>query len=158
MNLTHLNPQAEVNMVDVSTKSSTLRTATAEGFLYLNANALEDVMQANHRKGDVLTIAKIAGIQGAKQCANLIPLCHPLALSKVEVNITYEPEQGRIKVESLCKLQGVTGVEMEALTAVNVALLTLFDMVKAADPEMVMRDIKVLTKTGGKTGAWRHSQ
>lgn len=157
MSLTHLNAQSEVNMVDVSDKSSTLRTATAEGFIYLNAQALEDVMQANHRKGDVLTIAKIAGIQGAKQCASLIPLCHPLALSKVEVNITCEPEQGRIKVDSLCKLQGVTGVEMEALTAVNIALLTLFDMVKAADPAMVMRDIKVISKTGGKTGAWRHT-
>lgn len=156
MSLTHLTAQGEVNMVDVSGKTASLREAVAQGYLYLNAQALDDVMQANHKKGDVITIAKIAGIQGAKQCANLIPLCHPLALSKVAVDITCQPEHGRIQVTSRCVLTGVTGVEMEALTAVQVALLTLFDMVKAVDPAMTIGDVKVLEKIGGKSGHWTH--
>ncbi|MCP3428210.1 cyclic pyranopterin monophosphate synthase MoaC [Opacimonas viscosa] len=156
MTLTHIDANAQVNMVDVTDKSPTVRSAYAEGYLDLSPAALAQVMQANNKKGDVLTIAKIAGIQGAKQCANLIPLCHPLALSKVEVNISCLPESSCIHVTSMCKLTGVTGVEMEALTAVQIALLTLFDMTKAVDPAMTMRGIRVLQKIGGKTGTWHH--
>ena len=156
MALTHIDADAQVNMVDVTDKTPSVRIARAEGYLHLSAVALEQVMQANNKKGDVLTIAKIAGIQGAKQCANLIPLCHPLALSKIEVNIACLPEHSCIHVTSMCKLTGVTGVEMEALTAVQIALLTLFDMTKAVDPAMTMRGIRVMEKHGGKSGEWHH--
>ena len=111
---------------------------------------------STNKKGDVLTTAKIAGIQAAKKCADLIPLCHPLALSKIDVVIEAQPDSQRIYVQSMCKLTGKTGVEMEALTAVSVTALTLFDMCKAADPCMEIRDIRVVEKTGGKTGHWRN--
>lgn len=154
--LSHLNEQHEVNMVDVAGKDTTVRIATAEGYINMCSDALQQVELANNKKGDVLTIAKIAGIQAAKRCSDLIPLCHPLALSKVDVQTELQLDQGRIRVQAMCKLEGKTGVEMEALTAVNVALLTLFDMCKAADPAMTMSGIKVLRKQGGKTGDWQH--
>lgn len=153
--LTHLNQQGEANMVDVTDKRETVRTAQAQGYIYMSAAALQQVVEHSNNKGDVLTTAKIAGIQAAKKCADLIPLCHPLALSKIDLNFELEPEFKRIRVTSLCKLTGKTGVEMEALTAVSVACLTLFDMCKAADPSMQIQDIKVLAKTGGKTGHWQ---
>ena len=145
-------------MVDVSDKSESTRVAVAEGYLYLNEAALSEVVSANNKKGDVLTIAKIAGIQAAKQTANLIPLCHPLALTKVDVQVEIQAPKQRIRVEAMCKLVGKTGVEMEALTAVQVTTLTLFDMCKAVDPAMRIEGVKVLTKTGGKTGDWQHPE
>lgn len=150
----HLNAGGEANMVDVSDKDVTKREATAEGFLYVNDDVITQISEAKIAKGDVFAVARVAGIQGAKRCSDLIPLCHPLALSKVDVNFEIEPDQSRIRATCFCKLSGKTGVEMEALTGVNVALLTLFDMCKAIDPTMRLEGIKVLEKKGGKTGHW----
>ena len=141
-------------MVDVSDKDVTKREATAEGYLYVNDDVITQISEAKIAKGDVFAVARVAGIQGAKRCSDLIPLCHPLALSKVDVNFEIEPAQSRIRATCFCKLSGKTGVEMEALTGVNVALLTLFDMCKAIDPAMRLDGIKVLEKKGGKTGHW----
>jgi len=151
----HLNAGGEANMVDVSDKDVTKREATAEGYLYVNDNVITQISEAKIAKGDVFAVARVAGIQGAKRCSDLIPLCHPLALSKVDVNFEIEPDQSRIRATCFCKLSGKTGVEMEALTGVNVALLTLFDMCKAIDPAMRLDGIKVLEKKGGKTGYWK---
>ena len=150
----HLNAGGEANMADVCDKDVTKREATAEGFLYVNDDVITQISEAKIAKGDVFAVARVAGIQGAKRCSDLIPLCHPLALSKVDVNFEIEPAQSRIRATCFCKLSGKTGVEMEALTGVNVALLTLFDMCKAIDPAMRLDGIKVLEKKGGKTGHW----
>ncbi|KMT66131.1 cyclic pyranopterin monophosphate synthase MoaC [Catenovulum maritimum] len=155
MALTHLNSQGEANMVDVSAKSITARTATAEAYIYMSEATLELIQSGGHAKGDVFAVARIAGIQAAKKCSDLIPLCHPLMLSKVQVDFDVELVNKRVRIETLCKLAGQTGVEMEALTAASVAALTLFDMCKAVDPEMEITGIKVLTKAGGKTGDWQ---
>jgi len=153
----HLNTGGEANMVDVSEKATIVRQATAEGYLYTNASVLTQISDAKIAKGDVFAVARVAGIQGAKRCADLIPLCHPLALSKVDIGFQVEPENGRIKATCFCKLSGKTGVEMEALTGVNIALLTLFDMCKAIDPAMHIEGVKVLEKVGGKTGHWQNT-
>ena len=150
----HLNTQGEANMVDVSDKVDTKREATAQGFIYVSDAVIAQISDATIAKGDVFAVARVAGIQGAKRCSDLIPLCHPLALSKVDINFDIEAEKGRIKATCYCKLAGKTGVEMEALTGVNVALLTLFDMCKAIDPGMTLSDIRVVEKKGGKTGHW----
>lgn len=152
--LSHLNQQGEANMVDVTEKAMTSRTATAQGFIKMNRATFELITTGKHKKGDVFAVARIAGIQGAKKCSDLIPLCHPLMLSKVQIDFTIDEENSQIKVSSLCRLTGQTGVEMEALTAVSVACLTLFDMCKAADPAMEIYGIKVLSKEGGKSGQW----
>lgn len=156
MGLSHVNRQGEANMVDVSDKAVTAREAIAQGTLLLSKEAFAEVSENRAAKGDVLAAARIAGIQGAKQCANLIPLCHPLALSKVDITFEFDAVTPSIVVQCRCKLKGQTGVEMEALTGVNVALLTLFDMCKAVDPNMTMTGIHVLEKRGGKTGDWQH--
>ena len=153
--LSHLNPQGEANMVDVTEKAMTSRTATAQGFIQMNRATFELISTGKHKKGDVFAVARIAGIQAAKKCSDLIPLCHPLMLSKVQVDFTLDDKNSQVKVTSLCRLTGQTGVEMEALTAVAVACLTLFDMCKAADPAMEINGIKVLTKEGGKSGHWQ---
>ncbi len=153
--LSHLNQQGEANMVDVTEKAMTSRTATAQGFIKMNRTTFELITTGKHKKGDVFAVARIAGIQAAKKCSDLIPLCHPLMLSKVQVDFTLDTEKSLVKVISLCRLTGQTGVEMEALTAVSVACLTLFDMCKAADPAMEISGIKVLTKEGGKSGHWQ---
>lgn len=153
--LSHLNEQGQANMVDVTNKSSTFREAKAVGYVNMRPKTLELITQGKHAKGDVFAVARIAGIQAAKKCADLIPLCHPLLLTKIHVSFFPEPENNRVKIESLCKLSGQTGVEMEALTAVSVAALTLFDMCKAVDPLMVISDIGVEHKKGGKSGDWQ---
>ncbi len=150
----HLDQHGKANMVDVSDKSQTSRSAIAEAYVTLSVRAFELIMQNQIAKGDVFSVARVAGIQAAKQCANLIPLCHPLMLSKVDVNFE-ATETREIRITCLCKLNGKTGVEMEALTGVSVAALTLFDMCKAVDPEMIIHSIKVLEKNGGKTGEWK---
>lgn len=151
----HLNAGGEANMVDVSDKAVTQREATAEGYIYVSQSVITQISEATIAKGDVFAVARIAGIQGAKKCSDLIPLCHPLALSKVDVNFDIDKAQHRIKATCYCKLSGKTGVEMEALTGVNVALLTLFDMCKAIDPGMHIEGVRVLEKKGGKTGHWK---
>ncbi len=149
---THINSQGEANMVDVSEKTVTARTARAEAYIYMLPETLTKILEGNHHKGDVFAVARIAGIQAAKQTSNLIPLCHPLMLSKVKVEFEPQPEHNRIRIESLCKLAGQTGVEMEALTAASVTALTLFDMCKAVDKAMEITGIRVLEKEGGKSG------
>ena len=124
--LSHINNAGEASMVDVSGKALTTRIATAEGYVRMQAQTLALIRDGGHTKGDVCATARIAGIQAAKRCADLIPLCHPLMLSKVQVDFELQPEQNRVRIEAKCKLDGKTGVEMEALTAVSVAALTLY--------------------------------
>jgi cyclic pyranopterin monophosphate synthase len=155
--LTHLNSQGEANMVDVTEKPVTSRTARAEGFIRMNEATLKLITERKHAKGDVFAVARVAGIQAAKKCSELIPLCHPLMLSKVQVDFDTDAGNNQVRITSLCRLTGQTGVEMEALTAVSVAALTLFDMCKAVDLEMEIHGIKVLEKQGGKTGHWQRS-
>lgn len=152
--LTHLNQQGEANMVDVTTKAMTSRTAIAEGFISMSPETISLIDKGEHKKGDVFAVARIAGIQAAKKCSDLIPLCHPLMLSKVQVDFSVDHINNHVRVETLCRLTGQTGVEMEALTAASVACLTLFDMCKAVDPLMEIHGIKVLSKAGGKSGDW----
>ena len=156
MALTHINSKGEASMVDVSDKKATQRVAIAEGYVSMQTATLDLIEGGGHAKGDVIAVARIAGIQAAKRCSDLIPLCHPLALSKVQVDFYIEREHQRIRIRSLCKLTGQTGVEMEALTATSVAALTLFDMCKAVDKSMSIDGIKVLEKSGGKSGDWKH--
>ena len=151
--LTHLSGRGEARMVDVSEKSPTERTAVAEGFVRMKPATLALVRKGNAKKGDVLGAARLAGIMAAKRTHELIPLCHPLALSKVEVDIA--PERGGLKVRSTVKVKGQTGVEMEALTAVSVACLTIYDMVKAVERGMRIEGIRLIEKLGGKSGHYR---
>lgn len=144
-------------MVDVSDKAVTVREATAQGYLYVDSAVIVQISEEKIAKGDVFAVARIAGIQGAKRCSELIPLCHPLALSKVDIRFDIDKEASRIKAECYCKLSGKTGVEMEALTGVNIALLTLFDMCKAIDPAMRIENVRVVEKKGGKTGHWQQA-
>ena len=154
--LTHLDGSGRARMVDVGEKSVTERLAVASGFVSMSAEALEMVSEASNKKGDVLAIARVAGIQAAKQCSSLIPLCHPLMLDSVNVDLKLVATG--IKVEAVCRISGRTGVEMEALTAVSVAALTIYDMCKAADKTMIIRDIQVERKVGGRSGEYQRGQ
>ena len=153
--LSHLNARGEAHMVDVSDKAVTSRTATAEGFVTMAPATLDMILDGSAPKGDVLATARIAGIMGAKKTADLVPLCHPLALSKVTVDFTPDRDNARLRVEATVKVDGKTGVEMEALTAVTVACLTLYDMCKAADRAMSFAGIRLIEKTGGRSGTFR---
>lgn len=156
--LTHIDQSGAANMVDVSDKQSTARSAVATGSVSMQAETLALIKANELKKGDVLATARIAGIQGAKQCSSLIPLCHPLMLSKISIDFDVDEENSRLIIACECRLQGKTGVEMEALTGVTVAALTIYDMCKAVDPHMIISDIKVLEKRGGKTDHWEHSK
>ncbi|ACA31261.1 cyclic pyranopterin monophosphate synthase MoaC [Histophilus somni] len=149
---THINHQGEANMVDVSAKQDTVREARAEAFVRMLPTTLNMILSGQHHKGDVFATARIAGIQAAKRTWELIPLCHPLLLSKVEVNLTALPEISSVRVESICKLSGKTGVEMEALTAASIAALTIYDMCKAVQKDIVIEQVRLLEKSGGKSG------
>lgn len=153
--LTHLGAEGEAHMVDVSDKADTTRTAIAEGFVSMRPETLAMILAGNAKKGDVLGTARIAGIMAAKRTHELIPLCHPLLLTKVSVDI--EPDQALpgLKITALARLTGKTGVEMEALTAASVACLTIYDMAKAVDRAMVISNIRLIEKTGGKSGAYK---
>ncbi len=153
--LTHIDAQGNAVMVDVGDKAQTARTATAEGRIRLAPATLATIAAGRVKKGDVLTIAQLAGIMGAKRTADLIPLCHPLALTSVEVLLEPEPDPPAIRITATCKLAGRTGVEMEALTAVSVAALTVYDMVKAIDRGMVIEGIRLVHKAGGRSGDYR---
>ncbi|MYM63073.1 cyclic pyranopterin monophosphate synthase MoaC [Pseudomaricurvus sp. HS19] len=153
--LTHLDEQGQAHMVDVGHKLPSQREATAEGFVTMQPATLQLILEGGHKKGDVLAVARIAGIQAAKKCSDLIPLCHPLMLSGIKVELEPQPEHSRVRIEATCKLSGQTGVEMEALTAVSVAALTLYDMCKAVDKGMVIGDLRLLEKIGGKSGHWQ---
>ena len=139
-------------MVDVSAKADTVREARAEAYIHMAPETLQMILSGQHHKGDVFATARIAGIQAAKRTWELIPLCHPLLLSKVEVSLTALPETNQVRIESLCKLSGKTGVEMEALTAASVAALTIYDMCKAVQKDMVIETVRLLEKRGGKSG------
>ncbi|WP_160061389.1 cyclic pyranopterin monophosphate synthase MoaC [Psychromonas sp. L1A2] len=152
---THINQDGKANMVDVTAKEVTVRQAIAEAYVDMSAETLALIVNGQHHKGDVFATARIAGIMAAKKTSDIIPLCHPLALTKVEVNITAETENNRVRIESLCKLSGKTGVEMEALTAASVAALTIYDMCKAIQKDMVISSVKLLEKTGGKSGHFK---
>ncbi|WNN49678.1 cyclic pyranopterin monophosphate synthase MoaC [Siccibacter colletis] len=153
--LTHLNEAGEAHMVDVSAKAETVREARAEAFITMAPQTLAMILDGSHHKGDVFATARIAGIQAAKRTWDLIPLCHPLLLSKVEVQLQAEPAHNRVRVESLCRLSGKTGVEMEALTAASVAALTIYDMCKAVQKDMVIGPVRLLAKSGGKSGDFK---
>ncbi len=151
--LTHIDEHGQANMVDVAAKESTARVAVAESLLRMQPETLQAIEQNLITKGEVLATARIAGIQAAKRCADLIPLCHPLALTKVAVRFeTIEPDGLRIEAE--CRVNGQTGVEMEALSAASVAALTVYDMCKAIDRGMVIERTRLLTKSGGKSGTY----
>ena len=150
--LTHIDGKGAAHMVDISAKDNTVREAKAEGFIDMSQDVLEAIKANSLNKGDVLATARIAGIMAAKKTSDMIPLCHPLALSKVAVD--FEFQSGAIRVETMARLTGKTGVEMEALTAASIALLTVYDMAKAMQKDMVIRDIRLLSKTGGKSGDW----
>lgn len=152
--LTHLNEQGEAHMVDVGGKATTKRTARARSYVNMTPDTLNVVLNGDVAKGDVFATARIAGIQAAKKCADLIPLCHPLMLTRVAVDITIEKENNRMCVEAQCELDGKTGVEMEALTACSVAALTIYDMCKALDKGIHISDTRLIKKTGGKSGDW----
>src|SRR3546814_74518 len=139
-------------MVDVSDKPATAREAVAEGFVRMSAGTLKLALEGEGRKGDVRAVAEIAGVMAAKQTSSLIPMCHPLALSKVEVRV--EPAEGGLGDTARVTTTGPTGVEMEALTAVSIACLTLYDMLKAAEKGMVIETVRLVSKTGGQSGAW----
>lgn len=153
--LTHLDSKGEAHMVDVSGKAVTTRIATAAASIRMLPETLRLIAEGGHKKGDVFAVARIAGIQAAKKCADLIPLCHPLALSKIDVAFDIDEAANRVNVEATCKLDGKTGVEMEALTAASVACLTIYDMCKAVDKGMVIEQVRLLSKDGGKSGPWR---
>ena len=154
-NLTHIDQNGAANMVDVGDKSDTVREASAEGFVRMLSATLALIKSGNAKKGDVIGTARIAGIMAAKRTSDLIPLCHPLMLTKVTVDISIDDALPGLRVESTVKLSGKTGVEMEALTAVSVACLTIYDMAKAVDRGMEISGIRVLTKSGGKSGDYR---
>lgn len=152
--LNHFNQAGEAHMVDVGDKLQSQRLAKATGNISMLPNTMELIIAGNHKKGDVLGIARIAGIQGAKRTSDLIPLCHPIGLTHVSVDFEVNKEQNSITCIALTKTIGQTGVEMEALTAVQVALLTIYDMCKAVDRGMIISNVKLLEKSGGKSGDW----
>jgi cyclic pyranopterin phosphate synthase len=155
--LTHLDSQGQARMVDVGGKPETARSATATGRIRMSAQALTAVRQGSGPKGDVLAAARIAGIMAAKKTGELIPLCHPLSLDAVHVDFVFEDadDSWAVRATATASLTGRTGVEMEAMTATSIALLTIYDMAKALDKGMVIEGVRLLAKTGGKSGAWR---
>lgn len=156
--LSHLDATGQAQMVDVSSKSATVRQATAIARVRMNRETMIAIEAGNTPKGDVLGTARIAGIMAAKQTANLIPLCHPLPIQKVEVKITPQPELPGFEIQATVKIKAETGVEMEALTAVSIAALTLYDMAKAIEKSIVIEQIYLLSKTGGKSGDYSLQQ
>jgi cyclic pyranopterin phosphate synthase len=151
--LSHLDESGRARMVDVSDKPATAREAVAEGFVRMSAETLALAVSGTGAKGDVRAVAEVAGVMAAKKTSDLIPMCHPLALSKIEVRV--EPADGGLAVTARVKTTGPTGVEMEALTAASVACLTLYDMLKAAQKDMVIEGVRLVSKTGGKGGDYR---
>ena len=155
--LTHIDDTGAARMVDVGDKAVTERVAVAAATVSMQPETLGLLEQGGHKKGDVLAVARVAGIQGAKKCSDLIPLCHPLMLTSVTVDFRIDTENSCVHVESRCKVSGKTGVEMEALTAVSVAALTIYDMCKAVDRGMEIRSMGLVSKAGGKSGGWQRN-
>lgn len=157
MSLSHVDESGRARMVDVSQKPVTMRTASAEGWVRMSREAFQLVEGNAIAKGDVLTVAQVAGITAAKRTGELIPLCHPLGLDAIDVRVELDPALPGVRVESTARVTGRTGVEMEALTAVAVACLTVYDMVKAVDRSMVIENVRLTSKTGGTRGDWRRA-
>jgi cyclic pyranopterin phosphate synthase len=153
--LTHFNEAGEAHMVDVGGKPASKRVAVAEGYIQMQPETLALIQQGGPKKGDVLGIARLAGIMASKRTADLIPLCHPIPLTHVEVRLVVDAEQSCVRCEVTAKTIGATGVEMEALTAVQIALLTIYDMCKAVDRGMCIQSVRLLEKAGGKSGHWQ---
>ncbi|MDH5610891.1 MAG: cyclic pyranopterin monophosphate synthase MoaC [Gammaproteobacteria bacterium] len=153
--LNHFNERGEAHMVKVSNKASTHRRAVAEGSIYMQDETLQRILDGDNKKGDVLAVARIAGIMASKKTAELIPLCHPLALSHVDIELLPDETTASVLCRAAVETIGNTGVEMEALTAVQITLLTIYDMCKAMDRGMRMSDIRLLNKSGGKSGEWQ---
>ena len=153
-NLTHFNTDGEAHMVDISNKAITDRTAVTEGYIEMEASTLQRILAGDNKKGDVLGIARIAGIMASKKTADLIPLCHPLPITHVDIKLTPDTENNRIQCVTTVSTSGKTGVEMEALNATQVALLTIYDMCKAVDRGMQIQGVCLLEKEGGKSGHW----
>jgi len=153
--LTHINNNGDAQMVDVSDKNNTVREAKAGAVILMKAETLKLIVSGSHKKGDVLAVARVAGIQAAKKCWELIPLCHPLMLSKVSIELTPNQEKSCIEIIATAKLNGKTGVEMEALTAASIAALTIYDMCKAVDRFMRIDNVQLLGKKGGNSGHWK---
>ena len=152
--LTHFDASGQAHMVDVSDKPVSDRVAVAEGYIKMTPQSLDIIMDGRAQKGDVLSVARLAGIMGAKKTAELIPLCHPLPITKVALELTAAPERPGVRVEATVKTSGQTGVEMEALTAVTTACLTVYDMVKAVEKSMVIEDVRLVLKDGGRSGRY----
>lgn len=152
--LSHFDQSGQAHMVDVGSKSVTLRKAIASGFIEMNGKTLQLIEQGDHKKGDVLGIARVAGIMATKRTADLIPLCHPLALTNVSVEFSIDTQKNRVLCRVTSQTNGQTGVEMEALTGVQIALLTVYDMCKAVDRGMVIGEVRLVHKSGGKSGEW----
>lgn len=152
---THIDAEGNARMVDVGAKAATERSATARGTVLMAAETLQKIMDRGFKKGDVLSVAQLAGIMGAKRTPDLIPLCHPLMLTSVKVSLIPDPARNAVDIEATCKLTGQTGVEMEALTAVSVAALTVYDMCKAVDKAMHITDVRLVHKAGGKSGEFK---
>lgn len=155
-NLTHVRADGSAHMVDVTEKNETTRTAIAEGYVITRADVIDKIFDADLPKGDALPVARIAGIMAAKKTPDIIPLCHPLPLGKITIDFERHPD--RVRIEVLVKTRGVTGVEMEALSAVSGAALTVYDMIKAVDKQATITGLRVLEKTGGKSGDWKVEQ
>ena len=153
--LTHINAKGDAHMVDVSAKAATVREASASGQISVSAEAIAAIRDGSSKKGDVLAVARVAGIMAAKRTSDLIPLCHPVALSSVSVD--FDVMASGVTVTVTARSSGQTGIEMEVLTATSVTLLTLYDMIKSLDKAMIISDIKLLTKSGGKSGDWRRA-
>ncbi len=156
--LTHLDESGKAQMVDVTEKSISQREAIAQACVTMRSETLQLILTGGHKKGDVFAVARIAGIQAAKKCAELIPLCHPLMLTSVKVAFQTDEELNQVLIVATCKLAGQTGVEMEALTAASIAALTIYDMCKAVDKGMVIGPVRLLEKSGGKSGHWQASR
>ncbi len=154
VSLTHLNEAGEARMVDVGDKPVTAREAVAEALVRMLPETLALILDGRHHKGDVFAVARIAGIQAAKRCGDLIPLCHPLGLDAVEVSLEADAPQSLVRIRTRCSVHGRTGIEMEALTAASVAALTVYDMCKAVDRGMVIEGVRLLSKRGGRSGEW----
>ncbi len=157
-NLTHFDTEGKAIMVDVGDKQPTKREALAAGEVRMRPETLQRILDRQVEKGDVFAVARLAGIMGAKQTSSLIPLCHPLPLNSVEVDFDCDPEQGLVRIGAIAKVTGKTGVEMEALTAVSISALTIYDMCKAIDKEMVLGEIRLLKKSGGKSGTFERKE
>ncbi len=152
--LTHISEDGKAQMVDISDKNITDRTATARGSILMEPETLKLIVDGSIKKGDVISVARLAGIMAAKRTAEMIPLCHPLALNKVDVNLTCDRSRNAVDIVATCRVSGRTGVEMEALTAVSVAALTVYDMCKAVDRSMQITDVHLVHKEGGKSGEY----